>query len=181
MKKKFFLGLLVCLSLLSTKSFALNPETVSDVGRWGIPLYALGMAQAETTNQGMKELFLSAIGAQIAAEALKKLTQEKRPDWEPGNVKNSFPSGHAVGAFSGAMFIHRRYGLQYAIVPYIFATYTSYQRVDSKAHHTHDVLAGAALSALFTLAFVSKYDKSNTQIAFAIDKDEQKIEYKVKF
>ncbi|MCR5506533.1 MAG: phosphatase PAP2 family protein [bacterium] len=177
-KKLYYLTILS--TILSIKANA-SSQTVSDIGRWGVPLYALGMSVAEPTSEGVNQLFISAIGAQIASEFLKKVTQEKRPDYTPGKRKESFPSGHAVGAFSGAMFIHKRYGLEYAVVPYMIATYTGYQRVDAKRHHVHDVVAGAGLAALFTWAFVSKYDKSNNQISFAMDKDVQKIEYKTTF
>lgn len=176
MKNLFLLTVVFC-GAFALKSNAKLSRTLSDVGRWGNPIYALGLSTAEKDNEGTIQLFISAIGAQIASETLKKITKEKRPDYTDGAPRNSFPSGHAVGAFSGAMFIHKRYGLQYAVVPYLFAAYTGFERVDSKRHHLHDVLAGAAVSALFTWGFVSKY---NDKFTFAVDEDSVRLQYKTK-
>lgn len=39
------------------------------------------------------------------------------------------PSGHTSAAFQGDAFIHKRYGFDYAIVPYMGAIFTGYSRV----------------------------------------------------
>lgn len=60
-------------------------------------------------------------------------------------------------AFTGASFIHKRYGLKYAIPAYVAATYVGYSRVHVKAHYTKDVLAGAALGAASSFYFTKPY------------------------
>lgn len=79
------------------------------------------------------------------SEGLKRITNEKPPNYKLGDKKHSFPSGHAVGAFSGASYIHKRYSFAESIPFYALASFTAYSRVQAKKHHIHDVLAGAAL------------------------------------
>ena len=78
-----------------------------------------------------------------------------------------FPSGHTSAAFQGASFIHYRYGLKKAIVPYIAATFVAYSRVYSEKHYLHDVLAGAFIGTFSNYYFVSKYkDMTIKPVAF---------------
>jgi membrane-associated phospholipid phosphatase len=86
---------------------------------------------------------------------LKYTIREKRPD---SDNRDSFPSGHTASAFSGASFIHKRYGIKQAIVPYILATFTGYSRVKENKHHIRDVIAGAVISSAFSLYFADKYN-----------------------
>lgn len=99
--------------------------------------------------------------------ALKAITRRKRPsDVRPGMPFNdtffsggkspfkgsSFPSGHAIGAFSVATVVARRYR-QNRWVPWIAygaATAISFSRVTTRAHFPSDVFLGAALG--YTIA-----------------------------
>lgn len=96
------------------------------------------------------------VGAQLTTEIIKtRIVHEERPN---GLNDESFPSGHASGAFSAPMFIHKRYGWKQSLIPYGLAIFTGFSRVHTRMHYTHDVLAGAAVSALFTWMFVSPAD-----------------------
>lgn len=99
--------------------------------------------------------------------AIKAITRRKRPsDVRSGMPFNdtffsggkspfkgsSFPSGHAVGAFSVATVIARRYR-QNRWVPWVAygaATAISFSRVTTRAHFPSDVFLGAALG--YTIA-----------------------------
>ena len=59
---------------------------------------------------------------------------------------------------SGASFIHARYGLKRAIVPYLMTGFTAYSRIESNKHWWWDTVAGAAISGLITWAIVDRYD-----------------------
>lgn len=126
------------------------------------PAYALGLSAMAHDYQGMLQLGESVVVAQVASEGIKSLNLERRPN---KNDKKSLPSGHAVGAFSSAMYVHKRYGLRYAIAPYVMSTIVGYSRVKAKAHYWHDVAAGAALSALFTWIFVDEYLPHGTTLS----------------
>ena len=78
----------------------------------------------------------------VTTMALKYTVREKRPD---SPARDSFPSGHTSSAFAGAAFIHRRYGFEYALLPYLGALFTGYSRVHAHRHYTRDVVAGALI------------------------------------
>ena len=166
---------------LTTGSAIANP--FSSIGKLGdmmmvmTPAYALGLTASEDNFDGALQLIASVAAAQLAAEGIKSLELEERPN---GSDKKSFPSGHATAAFSGAMFVHKRYGFKHAIVPYIMAGITGWARVEADAHYWHDVLGGAAVAALFTWAFVDKYD-TGTNIAISGDTNSAKINFSTKF
>ena len=126
------------------------------------PAYALGLSIMAEDYRGALQLGESVLAGQIASEGIKALELERRPNKKD---KKSFPSGHAVGAFSSAMFVHKRYGFKYAIAPYIMSVFVGYTRVKTRAHYWHDVAAGAAVSAFFTWILVGKYVPENVEVA----------------
>lgn len=97
----------------------------------------------------------------IVSLAIKAITRRKRPSevaaGAPFNdtffntgkspLGSSFPSGHAIEAFSVAAIIARRYA-HHRWVPWVaygFATVISLSRVTTRAHFPSDVFLGAAL------------------------------------
>jgi membrane-associated phospholipid phosphatase len=104
--------------------------------------------------EGLMELTMScAITAQVTA-LLKYTTHRTRPD---GSDDLSFPSGHAAASFTGASYLHHRYGLNWGLPMYAIGTAISIQRVNVKSHYWTDVLAGAALGYLSGYLFTVKY------------------------
>ena len=126
------------------------------------PAYALGLSIAAHYYDGVLQLGESILAGQVASEGIKSLKLEQRPNKKD---KKSFPSGHATGAFSGAMYVHKRYGIRYAITPYVMSIISGYTRVKTRAHYWHDVIAGSAISAIFTWFFVDKYVPENIDIS----------------
>ncbi|TQR28781.1 PAP2 family protein [Campylobacter sp. MIT 99-7217] len=124
-----------------------------DVLKIAVPLYGVGLLFYNDDLEGFVPYAISLLAAQGSVEVLKRVVREKRPD---KSDDLSFPSGHSAGAFSGATFIHKRYGFKQAAVPYVLASYVAYSRVKARKHYTHDVLAGAALAGISTLIFVKK-------------------------
>jgi membrane-associated phospholipid phosphatase len=146
---------LIIITLLCEKSYAKSTiEEVGDYLQIIVPAYSFGMAMNEKDGEGMKQFGHSFIAMQATIIGLKLTVNENRPD---GSDNNSFPSGHTASAFSGAMFIHQRYGIEKAIVPYFLAGFTAFSRIDAKKHNFLDVLAGAGISGLYTCTFVDKY------------------------
>jgi len=102
------------------------------------------------------------VDSAIVDVALKAITQRKRPNAIPPSgpfndtffnhgkshlTDGSFPSGHAIGAFSIATVVANRYG-HHRWVPfavYGLATAISFFRVSTSAHFPSDVFLGAAL------------------------------------
>lgn len=140
------------------------------------PAYAYGMTAMADDFTGTLELTGSIIAGQMASEGIKSLQLERRPN---GSDRKSFPSGHAVGAFSGAMFVHKRYGWKPALVPYGMSLIAGWSRVQARAHYWHDVAAGAALSALFTWVLVDKYMPDGVTVG--VDTDGARVGFKTQF
>lgn len=152
------------LLMLFTLSYSLyakgTTEKVGDVLFVAIPLSAYAGTFYMNDKDGQYE-FYKAYGTTIATTLLLKYTvREKRPDT---NERDSFPSGHTSSAFSGASFIHLRYGLKYAVLPYIGAIYTGYSRIKSNRHHHIDVYAGAVIGVLSSWYFVTPYKNLNIE------------------
>jgi membrane-associated phospholipid phosphatase len=83
----------------------------------------------------------AALTATVAAEGLKLLTHEERPDHSD---HKSFPSGHATAAFAVASSLTEFYPKQ-APYCYVGAAAIGWSRVELRRHHTWDVVAGAGL------------------------------------
>ncbi|EMY2787456.1 phosphatase PAP2 family protein [Campylobacter jejuni] len=122
-------------------------KKAGDIVQIAVPLYAFGLLfYNDDFKDGILPYTFSFVANQASVEILKRVVKEERPD-RSDNL--SFPSGHTAAAFWGATFIHKRYGFNQAIVPYILATYVGYSRVKANKHYTRDVIAGAAIAGLW--------------------------------
>ena len=119
-----------------------------------VPVYALGTAVNKNDEEGINQFMISFLATQASVHGLKCVIDAERPD---GKDNKSFPSGHTASAFSGATFIHKRYGMEKAVVPYLLAGFTGYSRIHSNKHYFHDVAAAALISSFFTWMFVDEY------------------------
>ncbi len=108
-------------------------------------------------NEDQMEFYKSYGSTVLMTSILKETVREQRPNNSSSYA--SFPSGHTSSAFSGATFIHKKYGWEYAIPAYLAAAYTGYSRVYAQKHYVHDVLAGALLGSGLTWYFTTKENK----------------------
>ena len=67
-------------------------------------------------------------------------------------------NSNTASAMSGAAFIHKRYGFERAIIPYLMTGFTAYSRIDANKHWWWDTVAGAAISGLIAFTIVDRYD-----------------------
>lgn len=84
---------------------------------------------------------------------LKESVTKTRPNGDP----QSFPSGHSASAFSAATFMQNRYGWRYGVPAYATAAFVGWSRVDSDKHYWEDVAAGAAIGALSSYYFTTRF------------------------
>ena len=61
--------------------------------------------------------------------------------------------------------MRKRYGWQYGIPAYAAALFVAYSRVEARQHHTHDVIAGAAIGIGSSYLFTRPYEGWNIQAA----------------
>lgn len=129
-------------------------KNTGDIVQIAVPLYAFGLLfYNDDFKDGILPYTLSFAATQGSVEVLKRVVREERPD---KSDDLSFPSGHSAAAFFGATFIHKRYGIKQALIPYALATYVGYSRVKADKHYTRDVIAGAAIAGFWNFILVDR-------------------------
>ncbi len=174
--KKFAISIVILLGMSSFVDAKSTTESIGDVLSIAIPAGAYGTSLYLGDKDGQMQFYKSYGTTMLATYILKYTVREKRPD---SDNRDSFPSGHTSSAFAGASFIHKRYGLKYAILPYIAAVYTGYSRVHTNRHYTRDVVAGAAIGVLSSWYFVTPY--KNLQVTPIVDTDFKGISFSYKW
>lgn len=127
-------------------------RTAGDIGQIATPLYGLYLTYENSDKVGRIQFCKSSVATILTTHFLKQAIDKPRPD---GSKNNSFPSGHTSAAFSGATFIHERYGFNTAWLAYVVASFVGYSRVNAEKHYWEDVLAGAILAGINSWIFTS--------------------------
>jgi len=167
--------LLVMIFTLTTYAKS-NTEKIGDFLTFAIPAAAYGSTFYMDDEEGRMQFYKAYGSTMLSTVALKYTVREKRPD---NNDRDSFPSGHTASALLGAVFIHRRYGLGYALPAYLGAIYTGYSRIQVNRHHPRDVLAGAVIGALSGWYFVDAFE--NMSITPEVGSEYKGIQINYKF
>ncbi len=110
--------------------------------------------------QGLKELFTTQVSVALITVFLKNMVGRLRPN---GADNHSFPSGHSSAAFTAASYVHQRYGLDKALIPYMCASVIGCVRVYKQAHFPSDVFVGAGIGILTAYNMVTQ--KSNAPVS----------------
>lgn len=175
--KKTILSTLVGFCLCSSLSHAGNAITdninddhvvAGDYIQIALPVTGLLAAWLYDDAKGAKQLTYSLATTVGIVQAGKYAIGRVRP-----NASNyaSFPSGHTAAAFSGAAFLHSRYGAKWGIPAYLAAGYVGASRIHGNRHYADDVLAGAGIAFLTNQFFVSEYTPEGVNLGFAPLKD----------
>jgi membrane-associated phospholipid phosphatase len=151
-----WLALLLSAGIFCPPTVADTIETSGDILRVAIPVAAWGVAWHRKDGEGQRRFAYAMAGTLASTYALKKVVDKNRPNGDD----EAFPSGHAATAFSGASFIHRRYGFRESVPWYLASAYVGWTRVDADEHDEVDVLGGAALAIAWTWFFVRPNEKS---------------------
>ena len=148
----FFILLCVFLHVLpSLDGQSETHETLGDIGQVLLPVIAGGSTLIIESDDKAFLQFIKSFGVSWAGtHIMKRAINKERPN--EGNY--AFPSGHTAAAFSGASFIHRRYGKTYGIPAYLIAGYVGWSRVQADKHDWWDIAGGAACGILPTYLFV---------------------------
>ena len=139
---------------------------VSDVAQY-VPLaWEVGRTLYGADAEGAVQMAAGGILTVGSSELLKRAIDKKRPNYEPGHARNSFPSGHVAKAWFAAAHVQRRYGcyeLEWSCwrgsaVPYIAAVVTAAGRVGARRHHLEDVIASAVIAEAWVWVTTDKFD-----------------------
>lgn len=137
-------------------------ESAGDYLQFAVPLAGFGVAWQKNDTEGMWQLGKGVLITAAITHATKWAVEAERPN---GKSFNSFPSGHTSAAFSGASFLHHRYGIEYGLPAYLAATYVGYSRVYASKHWDIDVLAGAALAYTVSHFVTTEFNDPNLSVA----------------
>ena len=143
-----------------------NVETAGDILQVALPLAALGSTYVLDDKEGQVQFWKSYISSISLTYLLKYTVDKTRPN---GHCCESFPSGHTTAAFSGGMFIQKKYGLKYGIPSLLLASFVGYSRVYANKHYWEDVVVGASIGIMGNMLFTKKYN--NRSISFHKDRD----------
>ena len=141
-------------------------STIGDIGDFIsfkiLPVYSFGATVYNSDWKtwydydwyGLRDLVVVNLVKSTVTDSIKDHVHEMRPN---GKGNNSFPSGHTANAFANAAFIHRRYGIKQAILPY--------------------ALAGAAIGFLAGWVFTNK----KVQTIISADTEGASVEFRTVF
>ncbi|HIO97581.1 MAG TPA: phosphatase PAP2 family protein [Leucothrix sp.] len=155
------LVLILTLLLTTTVSASNNSDDdSSNKEKLGDALYLLLPASAYASTfyfddkKGRSQFYKSILTNTAITLGLKNTVKKARPN---GKDNKAFPSGHTSTSFQSAVFLHKRYGLKFAIPHYLGASYVAYSRIDSNNHDNNDVFAGALIGGLSSYFFTTHY------------------------
>jgi membrane-associated phospholipid phosphatase len=109
------------------------------------------------------------VNSTIMVEALKTVSQRQRPPQDDSSGEffdggSSFPSGHAIGAWSVATVIAEEYGQHRPLVrfaAYGLATAVGISRYTGREHFLSDVLVGSAMGyGIGRCVYIRHHDRS---------------------
>lgn len=151
--------MLLCLTFSVSVQAGDSIETAGDVLMVILPATAAGLTVGFKDSKGTLQFGESTALALGATYGLKYTIAEERPN----GGRHSFPSAHTSISFSSAEFMRKRYGWNYGIPAYAAALFVAYSRVEARQHHTHDVIAGAAIGIGSSYLFTRPYEGWNIQ------------------
>ena len=128
-------------------------ETAGDILQVALPVWAYAMTFTNDDSEGSIQFTQSFLTAMATTYATKLTVDRERPNG--GSM--SFPSGHTSAAFSGAAFIHMRYGWLYGSMAYAGAAYVGWSRIVTENHYVEDVIAGAGIGIISAAIFTKPY------------------------
>lgn len=146
-------------SISASPAKALSCQDYRDIGdvlRYALPAAAYGMTALNRDGQGAVMYTKTLVMTGAATGFFKTVGGKHRPD--AGTSEQSFVSGHASAAVSGAAFIYTRYGKAWGIPAYLLAGLTVYSRYCSDKHFDDDLLGGSMVAMMANWYATSPYD-----------------------
>ncbi|MDX1382379.1 MAG: phosphatase PAP2 family protein, partial [Thermoanaerobaculia bacterium] len=130
-------------------------EGPGDLFQYALPAAGFTTAWAVGDTTGRNQQLLAMGVTMAAVGGLKELSEKWRPNF---SAQSSFPSGHTAGAFTGAAFVHQRYGARWGAPAYVLAGYTGLSRVFAQKHFLDDVVSGMSIGILSNLLVTRPID-----------------------
>ena len=156
-------------------------EGSGDVLQVALPLTACLITLSEKDYKSTRKFLFSFTSTSVLTYSLKYFTKKKRP--EGRNRYDSFPSGHTSSAFSGASFIHIKYGWKLGVTSYLLAGIVGVSRMEGPDgyHDIWDVLGGAVIGIGSTYLITKSNHQKPIELGFVANKDNKMLMIKFKF
>jgi len=151
-------ALLIAASAASPAAADNGFTSYGDVARYALPAGAVLLSLSTDDTEGLKQLLASGVVTLSTTYALKYAVDDTRPN----GGRRSFPSGHTAWAFTGAAFIHHRYGWEWGLPAELAATAVAVSRVDGNYHRWRDVVASAVIAHTSAFFLVDRLDERVT-------------------
>jgi membrane-associated phospholipid phosphatase len=135
----------------------LSNASMDDAEKWGdavqlfLPASAYAMTWIGHDGRGAGRYSLQLGTGMALTYGVKHVVSKRTPT---AADFDSFPSAHTQAAFSGASFIHRRYGPRWGVPAYVLASFTGLSRVKAERHYLDDVIAGMSIALVSGWTFV---------------------------
>jgi membrane-associated phospholipid phosphatase len=149
----FIITLLFCLVSIEVAQAKDGIEMAGEILQLALPATAAGLTLGFHDREGFLQLSESGALTLGVTYGMKYALDAQRPN----GGDHSFPSAHTSTSFAAAEFIRGRYGWSYGIPAYAVASFVGYSRVESKQHHTSDVIAGAVVGIGSSYLFTTTY------------------------
>jgi membrane-associated phospholipid phosphatase len=173
----YFLAIFIIISF-TAKSQNTTLVDTGDILLFAIPAATLASTVIIGDTKGSWQFTKGFLLAEGVTFGLKALVDKPRPD---NSNLNSFPSAHTSTSFHSAAFIHRRYGVTYAIPAYALACFTGLTRIYGEKHDGFDVLMGAVIGIGSSYLFTTPYQQEHMQLTFSSDSDNYLMGFRFKF
>ncbi len=161
-----------------TKPQVGTTQIIGDVILFALPTATLGTSFIIGDEKGAWQFTKGLLLTVGVTYGLKYSINKQRPDM---SNDNAFPSGHTSTVFHSAGYVHRRYGLEYALPSYALAGFTAASRINSKKHDILDVIAGAAIGLGSNLLFTTEYQQEHMELTYSNFEGNHLVGFKYKF
>jgi len=128
-----------------------NAERLGDALQLFLPASAYAMTWIGHDGNGAGQYSLQLGTGMALTYGFKHVVSKRTPT---AADFDSFPSAHTQAAFSGASFIHLRYGPRWGVPAYVLASFTGLSRVKAERHYLDDVIAGMSIALVSGWTFV---------------------------
>jgi len=164
--------------------------------QYGLPVlfgfYAVGLAVDDYNAKTVAlDGFSASVISSLTTSVFKGIAGRARPNsglgphhWNPFGGDQSFPSGHATGAFAFASVIAGHYDSPWvATTAYTIASLVGVARIEQDAHWASDVVAGGLIGGLIGhhLVQFNKTWRENHELAPEIGTDGRQLTFSWKF
>jgi membrane-associated phospholipid phosphatase len=157
-----------------------------------IGFYAVGVGMDDYNAKTVAlDGFSASVISGVVTSVFKGVSGRARPNtglgphhWNPGGGDQSFPSGHATGAFSVAAAIAAHYDNAWvATTAYTIASLVGVARIEQDAHWTSDVIAGGLIGGLIGhhLVEFNRTWRENHDLAPELGTDGRQLTFTWKF